>query len=238
MAQVASAPSSASQPSAPFCVDRLEVTNADYDAFLAACPDGCPASRPPRCSSTTNAARHTVIVDAESDERPTACFRRDAAPAPAPGPTLPVVCIDWCGAAVYCASKGKHLCTGEWAAACSGAGTREAPYGPAADDPCACNVAGMTGQLVTCAGFAAGEKMLASTEPSSCDTPEGVRNLFGNAAEWTDDCVIGGGDGRADSCTVRGASFVDDNDFGTCLYRESLARGKARTDLGFRCCGG
>ena len=85
-----------------FCVDRTEVTRAQYAAFPAAATT---EGQPPYCS--WNVSFGVVAV---SDD-------------------LPITSVDWCDARAYCAWAGKRLCTAsESRSACSSAG-KKYPYG-------------------------------------------------------------------------------------------------------------
>lgn len=68
-----------------FCIDRTEVSSAQYAAFLAA--DKSALSLPPECTTGTD---------------------YDAA-LPAPSPDHPVL-VEWCAAYAYCQWAGKRLC--------------------------------------------------------------------------------------------------------------------------------
>lgn len=112
-------------PVGNYCVDQTEVTNAQFDAFLAATADGGDAG----------------FLDGGG---PTSCApfvfgRKDVV---AGGPAAPVTSVDWCDAFAFCAWAGKRLCTDdEWTTSCTAGGTQPLPYGDAAVDG-ACNVSG------------------------------------------------------------------------------------------------
>jgi sulfatase modifying factor 1 len=182
------------------CIDSTEVTNADYDVFLAANDAG---------------------LDAGSlDAGPaSACFSRASyarAAGDAGRPTEPANLVDWCDAYVYCVWAGKQLCSGQqWLADCTHAGTRPLPYGDAAVDG-ACNVAGVGREPVM-------------SRPGCEGAYPGVFDLVGNVAEYVDDCDptgacrINGGhwQDRADaSCTthdfVRRVGFTTETGMRCC----------------------
>lgn len=69
-----------------FCIDRTEVTQSAYDAFLSATTNGGPA-RPDGCTTKKS---NTVALGSDG--------------------TMPVRNVDWCDAYAYCAWAGKRLC--------------------------------------------------------------------------------------------------------------------------------
>jgi len=214
-----------------YCIDSTEVTNRDYNAFLAAGVDVSGQSA--RCGWNDS-------------------FLPDGPlPADDAHASLPVVRVDWCDAAAYCAWAGKRLCgkigggtldvksarsasASQWYAACSRGGDRAYPY---ADDyqsgACQADVpAGPApvGSLQTCEGGYAG-----------------VFDMSGNVAEWEDACETSsegsgsGGSGTNDTCLVRGGSYAaHDKDDLSCEGNDTLAaatRNARHPDVGFRCCG-
>ncbi len=126
-------------PEGKFRIDATEVTNAQYQAFLAAGVD--PASQPAECSWNSELAPNTTTP---SSECTTALFD------PVNRADYPVVCVDWCDAQAYCKWAGKRLCqhpggptlggdvSFEWIYACTANQTLTFPYGNTYD-PSACN---------------------------------------------------------------------------------------------------
>jgi len=206
---------------AAYCIDRYEVTNAAYEAFLAA--NVSITAQPAFCSANTSFA-------------PTQRWP----PLPALA-NQPVAFVDWCDAAAYCAWAGKRLCgkvgggpnpqnaganaaASEWYNACSLQGTRTYPYGNAW--AAVCNDDWAPGANVVNVGSMTG-----------CEG--GFPTLYdfcGNVGEWENSCTAE--TGATDRCLVRGASFLTGP---TSLLRcsstnESVARSTTRDDIGIRCC--
>ncbi len=199
------------------CIDAREVTNAEYQAFLAKSPST--AGQPAVCSWNTSFVPSS------------------AWPPLVKGSNLPVRYVDWCDAYAYCASVGKRLCgkvgTGgpvgylqvtnvaedEWMRACTALGTREYPYGTT-------YVAGR------CNGALDGVGPVAVGTLSSCVTPQGAFDMAGNVAEWEDACL--GTGGATDKCRARGGSFATSEP--RCSVAEAFDRSARNDRVGFRCC--
>jgi formylglycine-generating enzyme required for sulfatase activity len=207
------------------CIDRTEVTQKQYDDFVAALDGGVPIQTSPYC-----AGRSAI----------------PSAPCPWPPPETeydrPVVCVDWCGAYAYCRWTGKHLCghvdggaldpydknspLDEWWVACSPDGGRF-PYGDTYD-PAACN----GGDL------GAGSTWDAGSHPTCQGGYPGIFDMSGNVAEWIDSCdTTEGGTGV---CSIRGGSFLDPGAGKLECQAERGPTGIGRyniySDVGFRCC--
>jgi formylglycine-generating enzyme required for sulfatase activity len=198
-----------------FCIDRTEVTVAQYLAFIDA--DAASAATPGCEANTTHVpdCQQTLAKDTNK----------------------PVVCIDWCDAFDYCKSVGKRLCgkigggtltteettdasKDEWFAACSKGGSLTYPYG-STYDPNACNGSEDPSPGLQDVGSFA-----------SCEG--GYPDLFdmsGNAIEWED-----AHDGSGDAFKVRGGA--DDGVSDTLKCTLSVYQGRMTTSAhrGFRCC--
>jgi sulfatase modifying factor 1 len=169
-------------PSTPFCIDSTEVTNAQYETFLAATGNGSDvAGQAPFCSWNKS-----YLPD--SNVGPVTIPGRDK---------RPVVGVDWCDAAAFCKWAGKRLCgkigggrlftvgsagdpgTGEWVGACAGRAGLSYPYGP-------------TYQAHACNTDAPAEdqKYLEDVahRPTCQGAIPGVFDLGGNVEEWVDAC--------------------------------------------------
>lgn len=224
-----------------YCMDRTEVTNEDYAAFLASNPST--AGQIAACSfNSTFAPDTTQACAAEEVDKYDPIAR----------PKSPVGCVDWCDAKRYCEWAGKRLCgaiTGgpnppasfadanasQWYRACSEGGTQKFPYGNAYQ-PTWCNGADV-------AGFHAAP---VASLPACTGGYAGLFDLSGNVAEWEDSCS--GNAGANDNCLIRGGS-IDDLDVNppTLACNSSTvsdatpspatAKRSAKDDLiGVRCC--
>lgn len=157
-------------------------------------------------------------------------------------PTLPVVGVDWCDAAMFCAWAGKRLCGSldggpsdidtaddpeldAWFRACSNSGANLYPYGPDYD-------------ATLCNGGDSGhDALLPVGSLATCEG--GVTGLFdmsGNVWEWSNACESTGGDANT-QCLRRGGSRHSDADNLRCAVNSDRARGERDNAVGFRCCG-
>jgi len=224
-----------------YCIDSTEVTNAQYQAFLAAAAPPAPSAR---------CAWNTSLVPSSTGA---GCAAFD----PIGHPDLPVVCVDWCDADAYCRWAGKYLCGvadpdgvhggrvtnptsktagSQWIVACSNDGALTYPYGN-------------EGAAGRCA-----DKKFPSTTPgvqpvkSATMCEGGVPGLFdmaGNASEWQNDCVdaAASADGQDDECDAYGGARSSDYADTSCLAATSpsdttahFKRAQVAPDNGFRCC--
>ena len=208
-----------------YCVDATEVTQAEYQQFLD--------SRP---------APGTGLCSWNADYQPTV----SCSFSPTTTGRSPVVCVDWCDAAAYCAWAGKRLCgaigggkivwnsaatvdagVDQWTRACSAGGTRTYPYG-ATQDTQNCNVADHVPPL-------GGPVDVASLSGCVGGFP-GLFDMSGNVFEWEDSCEdINGAD---DHCALRGGSYLKRlNEYGACnQVDQNNPRNGRFVDVGFRCC--
>jgi hypothetical protein len=221
-----------------YCIDEIEVTNAQYLAFYEANPK-------------------VLGVPAACDKNAYAPY--DKWPPEKLEEVLPVVYVDWCDAFAFCAWKEirdgsgvrKHLCgrigggpieasafanatESEWYNACSIQGMNDYPYGHVYD-PERCNGADFAAQLLDGgAPDGASPHLLPVIDKAILGCRQGTVGLFqmsGNAAEWEDACS------RDGTCLVRGGSFLSTKDELTCNAQAYLERrDNKHPDIGFRCC--
>ena len=159
------------------------------------------------------------------DPRPVPAFAIDRYEFPNRAGEIPQTRVDTLAdARALCKSKGKDLCTAaQWVRACSGDAKRSFPYGDSySSGACA---AGMDGETQL--------QPLLSGSYSRCRTPEGIYDMSGNAAEWTD--------GPSDKEIIFGGDWTSPTkyakDFLSCRAR-SLPPPGDKERLGVRCCKG
>jgi formylglycine-generating enzyme len=200
-----------------YCIDRTEVTRAQYRAFLAS--DGV-VNTHPRCSGNMG---FVPSVTLDGDE-------------------LPVMGIDWCDAHAFCHWAGKRLCgrigggpqtvagattNAEFVDACSRGGTRAYPYGPTYE-AAACNGA----------QYGAGAPVAVGTAQACEGGYEGIFDLSGNVAEWVGACdETDSGGGQGDLCALLNSgyeeAFAPDL---RCVRSRAFPRNSTGI-VGVRCCG-
>ena len=222
-----------------FCMDRTEVTNAQYATFLATNPAG------------TNLAACTNDASLNPDVS-NACATELGRYDPAVRPQVPVSCVDWCDAYTYCAWAGKRLCgaiagganppasfadaeASQWFRACSKAGTQKFPYGN-------------TYQSQFCVGLDnSGTHPSDVTSEAACQGGyNGLYDLSGNVAEWENSCSAA--TGLSDACLTRGGSIqsvesvppsllCNDSALNDTTPMPASAQRSTHDELiGFRCC--
>jgi formylglycine-generating enzyme required for sulfatase activity len=165
-----------------FCVDTLEVSFDQYQAFRLAPDSGGPPPRPLDAGGVDPCVRFTL----DSTEK------RAAYPAR----------VEFCAARAYCAWAGKRLCsaefhppdeldtTGEWYVACSPHNT-DYPWGEGDDG----------GARRRCPGAGEADAALpVGTSPDCRADDAGIYDMIGNAAEWVE--------GAGDLTNVPGGTFA------------------------------
>lgn len=223
-------------PDGFFCIDRTEVTNTHYAAFLASSPNT--GAQSASCGWNTTFA----------PESSSAC---DPLPYdPSARPNNPVSCVDWCDARAFCEWAGKELCGridgGEnptadfddaeqsaWYRSCTGGGTKSLPYG---NDYEGSACVGLDFGVVRAQNVAS---------VAQCQGGyDGLWDMSGNVSEWEDSCD--GAAGATGRCAHRGGSWLTPGE--AALYCNSslpsdttpnpvLTRRDTRDEhIGFRCC--
>jgi formylglycine-generating enzyme required for sulfatase activity len=204
-----------------FELDRYEVTNSEYAAWLNAhvdlwklAPYGIVTTRgePAIPLVRTEKCGDALTITPEHRARTTA----DAA-------RWPVVCVTWSGADEYCRAQGKRLpLDREWEVAAKGAAGRPFPWGA---------------ELPRRDVVAFGLRDVAAVHPRDVGSspqdvsPDGIYDLGGNVAEWVEDgrgdarlkVLRGGGFGGRRACDLLGARCAR-------VEGDSFKR-----DAGFRC---
>nr|MCU0686009.1 SUMF1/EgtB/PvdO family nonheme iron enzyme [Polyangiaceae bacterium] len=175
-------------------------------------PDG---SVPPEARIADDARKAELAPDATEPRSARIVVRRGYE-------RRPVVCVTWQGASDYCRAQGKRLPTeAEWELAAKGARSRPFPWGAERPRPEGVAFGGLAYAL-------AGPRDV--TTSARDRTPEGVFDLGGNVAEWTQSgagadrrVARGGSWASANLCHVLGSS---------CAFRPPTTYA---SDLGVRC---
>jgi formylglycine-generating enzyme required for sulfatase activity len=202
-------------PTKTVCIDKTEVTQAQYSAFLASNPST--AGQPSGCSGNTSFTPSCQYTPVNTPERP-------------------VVCVDWCDAFAYCKTFGKRLCgqigggsvalasgadptKSQWYFACSQSGARTYPYGSLFDKS-------------ACVGLD-NSSYVATQNVGTLPACQGgyplLYDMSGNVSEWEDSCTTGG------ACAARGGHYLSPPNELSCASAATfglLAQDKSR---GFRC---
>jgi formylglycine-generating enzyme required for sulfatase activity len=207
---------------AGFCIDKLEITNGQYLAFLIATgADG----------GGTGACAGDSVYQGPGVETLS-------------HPDYPTHGMDWCAAKAYCQWAGKRLCgsvadggeaditdaaSGEWYFACSANGAKTYPYGTVNDgggyEPTACNGNDLgeggvvnVGSLPGCVGGYAG-----------------IHDMSGNVWEWDNACQNDTASNA--TCRIRGGSYMESgNQILRCDQNGTGNRNQQLTNIGIRCC--
>ncbi|MEJ7729297.1 MAG: SUMF1/EgtB/PvdO family nonheme iron enzyme [Polyangiaceae bacterium] len=162
---------------------------------------------------------------------------------------LPVWCVDWCDAHAFCKWSSKRLCgkigggslspldanvtQEEWYFACSRGYQRKYPYG-ATSEPGYCNIP----EENTATPDDDNDKAVVGSFAQCEGGFDGIFDMQGNVAEWTDWCE-GAGDGTgAEECRLRGGHTFGTAEYWSCdNVAEAEPRNREdRREGGFRCC--
>jgi serine/threonine protein kinase len=239
-----------------FYLDKTEVTNSQYSNWLNRIISHIVVEK------VDNVARYvwydkTLLLDLfaekgysgiiylESNNEPRRYFS-----VPPSRRNIPIVYVTWDGARSYCEGNGKRLPTeAEWEFAARGPEGREFPWG---------NTLPQCGQVA----FGRGKEgaICTHTSPGPVDvgwmaqdvTPEGIRDLGGNVAEWVMDafepryppcdsiCVApqvltSSADGRATLRVLRGGAWFRGTEACRSAGRSRWRNDGGLGDTGFRC---
>ena len=207
---------------ASFDLDRLEVTNGEFAEWLN---KHIGLWQPPGDDGIvrTRSTRAIPLIRTTKCGDGLAITPEGRAQATAASAHWPVVCVYWHGADEYCREHGKRLpVEAEWERAAKGTEGRLFPWGL---------------DLPQHDGVSFDLRYGAQVHPRDVGdspqdvTPDGVRDLGGNVAEWVEDRR-----GNVEEKTLRGGSFATT---GPCrLLSSSCAHASGDSyhkDLGFRC---
>ncbi|MEZ4219306.1 MAG: SUMF1/EgtB/PvdO family nonheme iron enzyme [Polyangiaceae bacterium] len=214
-----------------YCIDSTEVTQVQYQEFLA--------SKPPTSTQSAACAWNATYVPAFIPNA--ACDYEGTTFDPAKTPHHPVACVDWCDADTYCRWAGKRLCgqigggaldpskvasaaDSEWFNACSHQGQLVFPYGNTFD-PARCNDDAIP----------IDPSPLPATQSPLCEGGfPGLFQMSGDLTEWENGCDASLGE--FDQCPNRGGPVGLGKDYQRCDVPGTAARSLASSAVGIRCC--
>jgi hypothetical protein len=218
-----------------YCMDRNEVTQGQYAAFLQAKGKDTSGQLDPVCAKYNGS--YSIVYASDTGEGcPAGGFT------PETTPDIPVSCVDWCDATAYCRWAGKRLCgrigggsvpvadgaaslQSQWYYACSQGGKTKYPYGDTYTKGL-CNDRPPTNPNVPTAARPA--------KDSPCHAPsppfDSLVDLSGDLEEWEDSC-------DEVHCRTRGGATSGSPDEVSCsadsLWGKLVSPGR---EVGFRCC--
>lgn len=190
-----------------FTLDKYEVTNAQYSAFLNE-----KGHQPEDRALWLELGTRFSLIEAQAGRFvPKAGFEQH-----------PVIEVSWEGARAYCKWAGKRLPTEqEWYRACAGTGERAYPWGEE-------DAEGRANLFGDKDGF--GRTAPVGSFPSGA-SPQGVMDLSGNVWEWTAADSAAGANLRGGSW-VNGKSMCKCANRATVSSAHSYIKSNS---LGFRC---
>ena len=221
---------------APFEIDRYEVTNTQFAAFLQAAVED-PERRDAALIAENTAAPDPRTLVALNDDESRIALREGRFVVQPGFERHPVNEVTWNGAREYCAWRGARLPTeAEWEAAARGLEGRRFPWG--SEPP---------GAQRAVFGQRSNQTRPVGQRPAGA-TPQGVHDLAGNVAEWTSSLYrpypYRADDGREDPAhpgerVTRGGDHVFDSspDKLRASFRGGFSRAVAagHRHIGFRC---
>jgi eukaryotic-like serine/threonine-protein kinase len=232
---------------APFFLDRDEVTNAQFAEMLnmlrgtLAVADDEDHHYPRFVHRNTGTGNAEALFDLSPkfsaiEHVPGLGYRVREGRA-----QLPVSLVSWYGAKLFCEAHGKRLPTeDEWEAAARGRDDRRFPWGNAA--PRCTDVAvpnnGELDMPTSCPATTAARPVGSAAQDV---TPEGVRDLGGNVAEWTSSLFIEGHRAaHLENASPDTPRVIRGGSWGDSLMARSSARNRSSPtimgqNLGFRC---
>jgi sulfatase modifying factor 1 len=212
-----------------YCIDATEVTQEQYQKFLAA-KAGATSGQVAKCASNTTFLPANNVCPRNLFE-------------PTTRGAYPVSCVDWCDAVAYCEWAGKRLCgavgggslpnakiatvESQWYAACShhDDGLHTLAYGNTYD-PTRCNGAGFDSGVD--GGAPIPVRSLAACEGGY----PGIFDMMGNVYEWEDSY-----DPDGVKVHVRGGQYAGGATYHYCAWGDiTFTASFAAADIGFRCC--
>ena len=215
-----------------YCIDRTEVTNAQYGEFLTS------------IESAPSTATRPMGCEMQTDFTPRDPASGVVAWPAAPGTDrYPVVVVNWCQAYAYCAWAGKRLCgnigggptvqtnpvrlqeapQSQWMNACSKGGAMRYPYPP-----------GDVYLLNNCGGIGSGVGLSnAGSLPDCVGGYPGIHDMSGSVWERIDSS---GSFSPQANCTVLGGAFDSTATELECSGFRFAQRDTAGNNIGFRCC--
>ena len=233
-----------------FQIDTHEVTNREFSAFLNAnssvigLRDDSDEHYPRFVlDEPTGLTLYDLYVDGGIERRTDGTFAAKAGKE-----NLPVIQVTWDGASRYCRHAGKRLPTeAEWELAARGVERRRFPWGSEA--PRCDQVQFGRGSRPVCPGQPAA-LVDVGTSPQDV-TPNGIRDLAGNAAEWVQDAFDRPAYGDCGDCRdpvqdlapgaaddfrlFRGGSFRGPAWMARTTTRNRMKRDAVGDGIGFRC---
>lgn len=204
-----------------FYLDKHEVTSRELAAWLEANPGAW--HRNPRDPTVIQTPTEPSVFLVRASKECSLAFAEGRVRPGDEKANQPATCVSWMAARDYCRAEGKRLPLElEWEFAAKGAEGRAFPWGaaPPRHDGVAFHRRDSIGKHPVDAGTSAQDV-----------TPQGVRDLGGNVAEWVAD-----EHGNGKTATIRGGSWHSDD---AChLLGSGCKRIDAESlsiDVGFRC---